>query len=241
MHVSLRWPPGECPACCPCGGGPLWPCAVSVCAGRRSASVRWFLSHPDPCTHPYQLARERTCPGRGGHGHVGRGRSADDRLCHHRRHALAQRRSRQLHGPPVRCGRYPQSVQDALRRRGGGRHLEDHQQRHHLASRVRRQARHLDGHAGHRAHATRSRCGPAPASPTRATPSSRAAASTSPPTAASPGRRRGSRRPQHIGRIVVHPTNPNIRVRGRAGRGVAQQSGARAVSAPPTAATPGSW
>ena len=68
----------------------------------------------------------------------------------------------------------------------------------------------VDGHARHRAVATRTSSGPAPASRTRATPSSRAPASTSRPTAALHWTFMGLENTQHIGRIQIDPRNANV-------------------------------
>ncbi len=103
------------------------------------------------------------------------------------------------------------------------------QPRHHLHARLRscqhglaRRGRGVPGQP-----ATSS--GSAPARAIRATASPGATASIAPPTAARPGITSASKDTHHIGRIVLHPTNPDIAYVAALGQSVGAERGARPV------------
>ena len=135
----------------------------------------------------------------------------------------------------------PGPVQDALRRRGGRRHLEDDEQRRHVAPGVRRQAR-----------SSRWAC-----SPSRRSDTQQVWAGTGEPNSRNtiePGRGRlqvdrrrhhvearwASRRRSTSGASSSHPTQPEHRLRRRARRGVEVEPRARPLQDRPTAARRGS-
>ena len=130
---------------------------------------------------------------------------------HHRRRRRSQRSRRRSTSPapPAACGRRSTPARRSFR---SG-----------ITSRSRRSATSPSRRAIRRSSTS------ARARATRATASRPAGACTSRSTAASPGSRLGLEKTQHIGRIVIHPTNPNIVYVAARRRDVGLEPGARPV------------
>ena len=118
---------------------------------------------------------------------------------------------------PTRAGRPLRGVRGGrkqpahlLRRDGDRRAVENREQRHQLHARLRRPARLRDSARSRSRRAVRTSSTSAPARRTTRAPPTTATASTSPWTPARPGRRPAFPTPGRIGRIVVHPKNPDI-------------------------------
>ena len=116
------------------------------------------------------------------------------------------------HGRPNhRRRRRSEESEDVLRHRRDGRDLEDDQRRHDVHSALGERCRSRRWATSRSRRAIRRSSTPAPVRTTRATASRRAGASTSRPTAGVTWQSVGLEKTQHIGRIVVHPTNPEHR------------------------------
>ena len=128
----------------------------------------------------------------------------------------ALRRAQVAHGRAVprrareRGLRRPRAAQHLLLRLGRRRRVEVDQQRPHLDADLRRHQRRVDRRDRRRAVEPRRRSTSAPARPTCATRSRSATACTSPPTPARRWKHIGLESTRQIGRVIVHPRDPNI-------------------------------
>ena len=164
----------------------------------------------------------------------------DARFGHARLAALALDRSGEHGRTNHRRRRRSEESEDVLRHRRDGRHVEDDQRRHDVHSALGHSADRLDRRHRDRAERSEDHSRSARARGTRATASRRDGASTSRSTAASPGSRSGLEKTQHIGRIVVHPTNPEHRLRRRGRRARGARIRSAACTRRSTAERPGS-
>ena len=139
--------------------------------------------------------------------------------------AVAPHRTRRQ--PRQRRRRRPWRPAGLLRRRGVGRHLQDHRRRRALGADLRRPAGRTRSARSPSRRPIRTSSGPAPASRASAATSRSATASTSRPTPARPGRTWASSRPAASRASSSIPTNPDIVFACALGHALRSAAGAR--------------